>query len=684
MSEAHLDRPNVGSTRRSASPSPGPRFELRMMRRFALALSLILALAVPASAATRYVAQTARGTGSGADSSNAQALSSFNSAAVAGDVALMLGNFTTIPNPTRSGTIGAPIIYRSASGRTNDVCVTGAFSITGSACDSNVVWRDITIRGNVIFGGASETARWQMYNVRVIDGLFRMSNARDCRIEGFKCTVITPRADIVDMGGDYSATDSTRACRRDTIRASSFALLNAEGTGSLACTRWAGYDCLFEAVRCTVTTTTASSTRLRFVRINYTNRNVMKDCFFLGTNNQTGGGIDEPMTFAFKDGVKIFKMVRDTVIIRGTNSSASPWISFAQNETDGNPSFLGEEIGGNSIRNCYFRNETASTWPICWTYQGFDGDSIVGNTFVARNGAIESYYGRGDVVMATNSVVDHNCFVSFAHGSNAFSMMNGVANQAVTFTNNIFYNPASTNADTASVRAFNLGRTTDWGSSGVGPVGDNWNVSWTPGVTTKRGVRWSSGSSAFGMAPLTSLRSPALLDGNSISGPIQFVDSTLANFDAHPLPGSAALFGPDGYVGPFEPTGTVDAIAPGAINDLAVTGTSYTMVALAWTAPGDDGSSGTASAYDLRWSTSPITEANFGNASQVYTTPPPGLAGTPQSTIVSGLTNGTTYYFAIKARDEAGNWSAFTPAVSAGTPALDVIRPGPINDLVAP
>src|SRR5436190_18837173 len=73
-------------------------------------------------------------------------------------------------------------------------------------------------------------------------------------------------------------------------------------------------------------------------------------------------------------------------------------------------------------------------------------------------------------------------------------------------------------------------------------------------------------------------------------------------------------------------------------------------VTVSWTAPGDDGNVGTASAYELRMSTSPITGANFDQATVVVQDPlpVPRVSGTRQKSIVRGLTRGTTYWFAIK------------------------------------
>jgi flagellar hook capping protein FlgD len=89
-------------------------------------------------------------------------------------------------------------------------------------------------------------------------------------------------------------------------------------------------------------------------------------------------------------------------------------------------------------------------------------------------------------------------------------------------------------------------------------------------------------------------------------------------------------------------------------------GSPADTVVLTWTAPGDDGQIGTASAYDLRLSTAPIDDASWSAATVVSGLPSPQPAGARQSTVVRGLTYGTTYYFAIKTADDAGNWSGLS------------------------
>lgn len=80
-------------------------------------------------------------------------------------------------------------------------------------------------------------------------------------------------------------------------------------------------------------------------------------------------------------------------------------------------------------------------------------------------------------------------------------------------------------------------------------------------------------------------------------------------------------------------------------------------VSLSWSSPGDDGNVGTAAIYDLRMSTGTISLSNWNQATPVSGLPAPLIAGSTQSVTVRGLTSGTTYFFAIRTQDEAGNWS---------------------------
>jgi hypothetical protein len=87
-------------------------------------------------------------------------------------------------------------------------------------------------------------------------------------------------------------------------------------------------------------------------------------------------------------------------------------------------------------------------------------------------------------------------------------------------------------------------------------------------------------------------------------------------------------------------------------------------VTLHWTATGDDGVTGTATQYDLRYSLSPITAQNFTSAIAIAGVPAPRPAGSSETFIASNLPNVSLLYIALRVRDEAGNWSPISNVVS--------------------
>jgi hypothetical protein len=103
-----------------------------------------------------------------------------------------------------------------------------------------------------------------------------------------------------------------------------------------------------------------------------------------------------------------------------------------------------------------------------------------------------------------------------------------------------------------------------------------------------------------------------------------------------------------------------ETTAPADITDLYAQHASATSFLLTWTAPGDDGANGTASTYDVRYSTEPITEQNWESTTRVADVHPPPPAGTPDSLLVSGLTAQTNYLFAVRTADEVPNWSGIS------------------------
>ncbi len=125
-----------------------------------------------------------------------------------------------------------------------------------------------------------------------------------------------------------------------------------------------------------------------------------------------------------------------------------------------------------------------------------------------------------------------------------------------------------------------------------------------------------------------------------------------------------------------------DTTPPSAITTLSTGATTASSIVLSWTATGDDGTTGTANQYDIRYSISPIDAASFAAATPVAGEPAPAIAGTAQNTTVTGLSASTPYYFAMKAADEATNWSALSNVVQATTAqASDTTPPATVDNL---
>ncbi|MFH1612105.1 MAG: fibronectin type III domain-containing protein [bacterium] len=121
----------------------------------------------------------------------------------------------------------------------------------------------------------------------------------------------------------------------------------------------------------------------------------------------------------------------------------------------------------------------------------------------------------------------------------------------------------------------------------------------------------------------------------------------------------------------YTPAG--DTTAPAAVINLAASSPTTDSINLSWTAPGDDNNTGTATTYDVRYSTATIDDGNWASATQATGEPTPSIAGSSESMTVSGLSAEITYYFAIKTSDEVPNTSALSNVPSLATSAITPI-----------
>ncbi|WP_204040187.1 fibronectin type III domain-containing protein, partial [Acrocarpospora phusangensis] len=210
---------------------------------------------------------------------------------------------------------------------------------------------------------------------------------------------------------------------------------------------------------------------------------------------------------------------------------------------------------------------------------------------------------------------------------------------------------------------------TDWDLRGVQPLQirafPDWNVSGNPTrIDFGRPVNFSANLSTAGVPagdyslvlkvrnPLEAV-TPAVLRARPAAS--RLTDWVIDQHrPPYPLSFANANQATDGWVnlGPLSTSGTCagDCAAPSTPTGLAVTGVTDTSVALSWSAATDTGGSGLRG-YDV-----------YRDGTKITPTPVTGTSYTD-----TGRTAGSTYVYAVRAVDNAGNASGPSASVSATT-----------------
>ena len=116
-----------------------------------------------------------------------------------------------------------------------------------------------------------------------------------------------------------------------------------------------------------------------------------------------------------------------------------------------------------------------------------------------------------------------------------------------------------------------------------------------------------------------------------------------------------------------------DTILPNSITDLTASkGPTLGTVVLNFTSPSDNGLNNTQGGYIIKYATYQITEALFNLATTYDYSGVPLSSGSIESIIVYDLDPNTTYYFAIKVKDKAGNLLSISNVVSSLPQSLNV------------
>jgi len=131
----------------------------------------------------------------------------------------------------------------------------------------------------------------------------------------------------------------------------------------------------------------------------------------------------------------------------------------------------------------------------------------------------------------------------------------------------------------------------------------------------------------------------------------------------------------------------IDSDIPDPITDLQINPASETetSIGLRWSAPYEDGTanSGTCSGYVVRYSTSPILDqADFDSATNFVNFWTPLTPGSTEIRTVTGLVEGTYYYFAVEAYDDVMNQAPMSNAPvmgrTLGAPVVSILTPNPV------
>jgi hypothetical protein len=101
----------------------------------------------------------------------------------------------------------------------------------------------------------------------------------------------------------------------------------------------------------------------------------------------------------------------------------------------------------------------------------------------------------------------------------------------------------------------------------------------------------------------------------------------------------------------------LDMADPGAPTELETIAVDQRTATLRFVAPGEDGSIGTVTGYEVRYrAASPVTDANFVDSSPIATSIDPDEPGQVQDFEITGLLPETDYYVGVRAFDDCKNY----------------------------
>ena len=643
--------------------------QVRRDRSIVVLSVLALCFASPGAATVRYVSPTGSSSNSGTSAGLPWSMAQANFALQAGDVCMVLpGTYNTSINPANAGTSNA-----------TRITYVGDLSNPGAAVVPSIQPRKAYVSIKAITATDGFTlaypARYDSIYKCISGGGLQFQAAKYCVVGS---NTINGLVGFLANGGlpCYTSQSLDPNCfantEYDTLRSNFIDLGRViPGSRSFEFKAWTQH-CLIDSNRVIGTFDDAGSS-LADGGIAVVSYNSYMQTFrdnrwqFEAVNNHHNFPSTTWDAFYLRDSLSSTTFERDT-ILAGTNTP-DPYSIRCTMSASG--SFPGS-VRNMTLLNCVVRVKGDFMWQ-----NGFNNWTIDGCV-------LQSEHGRPLLVLTdwNGSKVRHSTIWASGEalrmeGPSSGNHMLGTGNEV---TSNIFY---SKNAGTLN----GYGGVAMW-KDNTSNFKSNNNLYFAPQYTNSPGdlsLVWSGyyGSKPGSGQPWNTLNGQ---DAASKAGSPAFVDSSYATFDPRLRLGSIAIglgqIATDAGAIPFNAAGA-DVTPPAAVNDLSTSNIAGTSLLLSWTAPGNDGMNGLASAYDLRFSTSPITTSNFASAAVLIPQPTPNLGGSTQSYVATGLTAGTTYYFAIRTRDGMNNWSGLSNVPSATMLTSDTMPPASIKDLGA-
>ena len=627
--------------------------------RSAVLLILSLAVAAPAWAATYWVSPTGSAAASGADSlANAKSLADVNSRVVAGDrVFFKTGTYSSPIQPNANGTSGSRIRYYGFPSSPGAVTVTNIrFGWNGSNSRGDYSTANgFTVSGQMtgcdetagLYATGDSIANCQIPNAGGGFDFRTKGSVLDNCVFGNGSITSTGQSHFIDMFNANNVYATSNRLTNNTFTVNVNTTASQGDVHILGMFRTHSNVFYNNTFNVTVTSCFGYFFPVELYR-SYSN-SFQSNRFNLAMNSTPGG---THAIWGYRDSSSYNRFVNNDVTTTGPGlislglSQAGSFVSTTNNTY----------MGGNTFK----LNAVPVTGGIYWQ-NGSRSDTLEFNT-VAVNGGAALYLENGGNF--TGTIVRHNTF--YSNNATVFTLNGATNTTGSRLVSNVFYSTVANNSSNATV---------------VVPSGialDSLGLVFSRGGTASNAIRYNGANGAPGTGGNYGQ------SGKAIWNTPMFTDSSYATFNPTLRAGSPGLSTSlqDGFAG-SRGVATLDVVAPSAITTLSGPSSSGTSVSLAWNAVGDDGLTGTATSYEVRYSTSSINSTNFAAATLAPGAPTPGASGAAQAMNVLGLLPTTTYYFAIVVRDETGNASALSNLLSKATLTVDVLPPATITDLVS-